>query len=96
MRSDGEASDDVYVPDGNLLDEMTIFSEDLHARTLVATVTDYIATIVPQYGHLPRVPELTFLASCGYELTSERDVKNNSSDNLHQRAMADLVCRIDV
>ena len=63
LRSDGESGNDVDVADGDLLDELAVLCEDLHARAFTAAVTDHVLARRADHRHLARVPQLALLAT---------------------------------
>ena len=64
LLSNGQASHNVYVSYGNLLDEVAALGEDLHAGTLIATVTHHVLARVTDDSHFAWVPQLPFLPTC--------------------------------
>jgi len=64
LSCDGKAGDNVDVADGNLLDELSVLGEDLHAGTLRAAVTDHVLAGRANHRHLAWVPQLTLLTTC--------------------------------
>jgi hypothetical protein len=64
----GQSSDDVDVPDRDLLDEMSVARKDLHAAALVATVANDELARLSDHGHFPRIPQLTLFFARDAEL----------------------------
>jgi len=60
---DRQSSNNVDVANGNLLDELSVLGEDLHAWALAAAITDHILTRRADHSYLPRVPQLTFFTT---------------------------------
>lgn len=68
VRRHGEPGDDVDVAYRNLLDEVAVLREDLHAGPLVAAVAHDVLAAHAHHGHLPRVPKLTLVLPGNTEL----------------------------
>lgn len=67
-RSNSQTGYNVDVANGNLLEEVAISSEDLHAGAFIATVTNYVFACGAHHRHLAGVPELTFVLPGNPEL----------------------------
>ena len=60
------------LPYGDLLDEVTVLGENLHAGAFVTAVTHYKLARVPHHSNLARVPQLTLLFPRDSKLKFER------------------------
>jgi len=60
---DRQSGNNIDVANGDLLDELSVLGEDLHAWTLTATVADHIFSRCADHRDLARVPKLTFFAT---------------------------------
>lgn len=77
-----KASNDVDVSDGDLLYELPVLHEQLHARSLAAAVADDVLSRRPDDGNLARIPQLAFLATYGKRVTDDvRIFKTTSATN---------------
>lgn len=64
LLSDRKTCHNINVSDGNLLDEVTILGEYLHAGPLIATVTHHVLARMADDSHFAWVPQLTLLTTC--------------------------------
>lgn len=72
VTGNGEPGDDVDVADGDLLDEVPVLGENLHAGALVATVTDHVLARRTHNRHLAWIPQLPLVLARYAELELER------------------------
>lgn len=72
--SHSQASNDVDVANGDLLDVMTVLGEDLHARTLIASITNDEFAVGSHDCNLAGKPQLSFFFSRNTEMELERPV----------------------
>lgn len=70
----GQTCNNVDVSNGNLLDVVTVLGEDLHAGTLIATVTNDELAVSSHDGNFTREPELTFFLAWNAKVELEASI----------------------
>lgn len=66
-----KAGNYVDISDGNLLYELPVLHEQLHAGSLATSVADDIFSRCPDNGNLPRIPQLSLLATYSKRVTDD-------------------------
>lgn len=68
MSRNCQSSHNVNVANGNFLEKMSVFRENLHSGALVSAVANNVFSARTHHGNFTRVPKLSFIFSGGSEL----------------------------